>query len=284
MIYAVLILLGLCFGSFVNAFVWRLHQQESADLSDRKNSRKKSKNGKELSIVRGRSMCPHCKHTLNFLDLIPVFSWLALGGKCRYCKKPIGWQYPIVEVVTAGLFAASYAFWPEVLNRQQSILLGLWLVFVVGFMALTVYDLRWYILPNRIIFPLISVAIMQVLMQTFMFGGGSKTLKTAFFGFIVGGGVFWVLFQVSRGRWIGGGDVKLGALLGLILGGPMQSFLLIFLASVIGTLVVLPPLVAGKVGRQSKLPFGPFLLAAAFILRLSGAAISAWYLRMIGLG
>ena len=101
MIIAVLAVLGLVFGSFVNAFAWRLHEQESLLEKKKKPSAKQLA---KLSIVKGRSMCPECKHELAAKDLIPVFSWITLKGKCRYCGKPISWQYPAVELATALLF------------------------------------------------------------------------------------------------------------------------------------------------------------------------------------
>ena len=100
MVVVLLVLLGLCFGSFVNAFVWRFHMQASA----------KTKIAKaKYSIVRGRSVCVDCKHQLASKDLLPVVSWLALKGKCRYCKKPIHWQYPLIELITARVLWYSYA-------------------------------------------------------------------------------------------------------------------------------------------------------------------------------
>src|SRR5476651_645529 len=136
MIIVVLVVFGLCLGSFVNALVWRLHEQDK-------------KQAKNLSILNGRSMCPNCKHELAAKDLVPVLSWLSLRGKCRYCGKPISVQYPLVEMVTSGLFVASYLWWPEVLHGAQVAAFGLWLALLVGLMALLVYDLRWFLLPNR---------------------------------------------------------------------------------------------------------------------------------------
>jgi len=104
MIVVVLVVLGLCLGSFVNALVWRIHEQ------DRLTGKKKKPHKKQLdrlSILHGRSMCPDCHHELKPKDLVPLFSWLSLHGKCRYCHKPISWQYPVVELLTAGLFVFS---------------------------------------------------------------------------------------------------------------------------------------------------------------------------------
>jgi len=270
MIILILIVLGLCLGSFVNALVWRVHKQFNI---------KKKADKEQYSIVRGRSMCPHCKHELSARDLIPVISWLSLGGKCRYCHKPIE-DSPLVEVITAGLFVVSYIYWPNGFTSQGTTLFILWLGFLTGFMALAVYDLKWYLLPNRLVYPLAGLAILQLALVLVFFHGGSHALLAAAYGVLIGGGIFWVLFQISNGKWIGGGDVKLGALLGLIVGGPANSLLLLFLASLLGTIVALPLLLTGKMKRTSRLPFGPFLIAAAIIVYLFGASLIAWYDRI----
>lgn len=96
----VLLFLGLAFGSFINALVWRLREG--------------------MSVARGRSMCVHCRHTLSWYDLIPVFSWIALGGKCRYCQRRISFQYPLVELATAAGWVASYTYWPRELAGGMS--------------------------------------------------------------------------------------------------------------------------------------------------------------------
>src|SRR5436190_6666628 len=98
MIFAVLAVLGLILGSFVNALVWRIHQQELGK--------------KNLPIVNGRSQCPHCHHVLAAKDLVPLFSWLYLRGKCRYCHQPISPMYPITELAMAAIFIILYAYWP----------------------------------------------------------------------------------------------------------------------------------------------------------------------------
>ena len=229
-------------------------------------------------------MCPQCHHELVVKDLVPVFSWLWLKGRCRYCQKPISPQYPLVELITAGLFVFSYLYWPlkfsaltPLLSAQAVTLFIFWLVFLVGFMALAVYDLRWFLLPNKIVYSLLALALLQVIVVVLAFHGGAQSLLEAFWGVIIGGGIFYLLFEVSKGKWIGGGDVKLGTLLGLIVGGPAASFLLLFIASLLGTFVASPLLLTGKANRTTKLPFGPFLLAAAVIVRLFGASLIAWY-------
>lgn len=264
MIYAALVLLGLCFGSFVNALVWRLHEHKD--------------------WVKGRSICVHCKHALAAKDLVPVVSWLWLQGRCRYCHKPIAVQYPVVESATALLFVGSYAFWPVALTGSQVAVFALWLVLMVGLMALLVYDLRWMLLPDKLIFPLIGVAVVQALIVVFGSSHSLRALVNVVLAVAIGGGLFYVLFQVSGGKWIGGGDVKLGWLLGIIAGTPGRSLLLIFLAAVLGSLVSLPLLASKRLKPKSVIPFGPFLILGVIIVVLFGGHILDWYEQLFTLG
>lgn len=261
----VLAVLGLCLGSFANALVWRLHEQKG----------KKPK--KELSILSGRSMCPHCRHELAAKDLVPLFSWLALKGKCRYCGRAISAQYPVVEAAVAALFVASYVWWPEPLHGAQIALFGLWLALLVGLIALVVYDLRWFLLPDRLITPLSTIAAVFAMVNIASANKPAIALIDTVVAVAIGGGIFYLLFQVSKGKWIGGGDVKLGWLLGLITGTPGKAMLFIFIASLLGSLVSLPLLVSKKLKRTSTIPFGPFLIAGTVVTVLFGNDILHWY-------
>lgn len=273
MIIAVLIVLGLCFGSFVNALVWRIYQQ-SLPTKKRKASKE------ELSVTKGRSMCVHCGHTLSAIDLLPVVSWVALRGKCRYCHKTISWQYPLVELVTAGLFVGSYLFWPSELAGFEYISFASWLVALVIFMALVVYDFRWMLLPNKLVFTLYGVAAVFVLTHA-VAEGSVQIIVESLIGVAIGGGIFYALFQLSDGRWIGGGDVKLGFALGAVVGGPIQAFLVLFGASLLGTLAILPLMFVGKPLRSMKIPFGPFLIAATVLVQLFGQSVTDWYIHSL---
>lgn len=271
MVVVALTLLGLCFGSFVEATSWRLHEQS------RKQKRSK-KQQRDLSITQGRSMCAHCKHQLAWYDLIPLVSWLSLGGKCRYCRRPIGWHAPLLELVTAGLFVLSYVSWPFVFGGLlEWVAFGLWLVIVTLFVLLTVYDLRWMLLPDRAVFPLQAVAGLYACVRLIDNGinlGGVALLAGAVG---IGAGLFWVLYQVSRGAWIGGGDVKLGVALGLLAGDPLYAALILFVASLLGTFVGVPAMIASRSRKQLKIPFGPFLIAGTIIVVLFGNSLVNWY-------
>lgn len=271
MVTAVLIILGLAFGSFVNALVWRIYQQSLP-------KKKRLASDKDLSIATGRSMCTHCKHTLAWYDLIPVLSWLSVGGKCRYCRKQIGLQYPAVEIATAALFVISYVLWPiELIEAYQILGFVIWLVSLVCFMALIVYDIRWMLLPNRVVFPLIALGVLMTLVRAYGADNFTASVFLSVGGLAVAGGIFYIVFQISDGAWIGGGDVKLGFGLGLLLGSPVLAFLMLFGASVLGLLVALPGIVLKKSRMNSKLPFGPFLIISTIVVMLVGQRIFNWY-------
>lgn len=271
--------LGLVFGSFINALVWRLSQQLDKNGDPRKLSAKKKK---ELSVVTARSMCPSCKHQLSALDLVPVFSWLFLKGKCRYCNKPISAQYPFVELITAGLFALSAYAW----NFDQTWMVAsfiTWLVCLVGLVALAVYDAKTMILPDKIIFKLYPVAIAGLIIELLLGRPPADILQIAGSVF-VSGGIFYILYQVSQGKWLGGGDVKLGLLIGLLLPNALQAALMLFLASILGTITSIFLSVNKKIERSSKIAFGPFLIASTIIVVLYGQSIIDWYLNIIVYG
>jgi prepilin signal peptidase PulO-like enzyme (type II secretory pathway) len=266
----ILAVLGLCIGSFVNALVWRLHEQVN-------------KNNKKLSILNGRSMCPHCRHTLAWFDLIPVISWLWLRGRCRYCQKAISPQYPLVELIGAVIFAGSYVFWPLTVHIDgQWLLLAAWLVCSAGLLALAVYDLRWMLLPNKILYPsLVAAAIGRAF---YIIGFEHHKVHAILLwvsSLAIASGLFFILFVYSKGKWIGYGDVRLGLLTGTLLADPQKALAMLFLASVIGTIAILPALSRGNKTLTSKLPYGPFLIVATAILIVFGDSLLHWYKGLI---
>lgn len=268
MIMVILFIFGLIFGSFINALVWRLHKQETA----------KSKKAKQkYSLTKGRSQCVNCNHQLSVVDLIPIASWVFLRGKCRYCKKPISVQYPAVELATTVLFAVSYAFWPYTFNPFGIITFIIWLFSLILMVALCVYDFKWMLLPNKMV-AVLTVSSFGFAVSRAIAGNNVMLIISSLVASVVFFGIFYVLFIVSGGRWIGGGDVKLAISLGLLVGGITQAVLTIFLASLFGTLYVLPKLVMGKVGAKSKLPFGPLLIMATIFVVLFGKSLIDWYL------
>lgn len=258
MLIVLLAVVGLSLGSFINALVWRIHEHKD--------------------WIRGRSECINCQHNLAPLDLVPLVSWLLLRGKCRYCHKNISLQYPVVELLTPLLFILFYLFWPVGLSSvNQWVVFGGWLMMLVGLVALAVYDLRWMILPNGLMIYLTFLAVTITAINLLTAGFNWYGLLDTILGALIGGGLFYILFQVSSGKWIGGGDVKLGFVLGLLAGSAQRSFLMIFLAALAGCLVSIPFLMLGKLSKKSTIPFGPFLIIGLLIVQLAGTVILNWY-------
>ena len=258
MVLAFIFIFGLIFGSFINALVWRIHKKRKWWGSE-------------------RSICPNCKHRLSAKDLIPVLSWVALRGKCRYCHKPISAQYPIVELLTAFLFMISYKFFPFALSSVFGwLIFVLWLFILIILVALFVYDYKWLILPNKLVVALTISAVLFSIFITLQKQSLWYLLQALFAGLIFFA-IFLALFQASGGKWIGGGDVKIAFALGVLAGTPINMFLLIFLASMVGTLMVLPSLITKNLKLNSKISFGPLLIMATITVFLFGSLIISWY-------
>ncbi len=283
LISIILFILGLGLGSFVNALVWRLHEQ---GIGKRQQATgKRNLNHGDLSILKGRSMCPNCRHQLSALDLVPVISWILLKGHCRHCGKTISKQYPAVELAMGFIFALSYIFWPAAPHfNGQWLLLATWLTASVGLMGLAVYDIRWMILPNKIIYPTLAVAAAGRAVYIGVFQGrpGHAVWLWAL-SVAIASGIFYILYTFSQGKWIGFGDVRLGLVTGTLLSDPYKSLGMIFVSSLLGTLFVLPHLITNKKTMASKTPYGPFLIAATGIFVVFGDSLITWYKNLFGL-
>jgi len=271
--------LGLVFGSFVNAWVWRLSQKLDKDGNPKKLT---SKQKKTLSIVTARSMCPNCKHTLSGKDLVPIFSWLQLKGKCRYCKAKISPQYPAVELLTMVLFVVSGLLLP-INTLSELIFFGSWLVVITGFVALAVYDIKFQILPDKILKVILPFAvIMSAITVAQRENSLLYSFLQVFLSIFIAGGIFYILYVISNGKWIGGGDVKLGIVIGLVLSSALLSILMLFLASVVG---VVASLISNKgFNKKATIPFGPFLILGSIVALLFGQNILDWYINLLTYG
>ncbi len=282
MILAILVVLGLCFGSFVNAVVWRTRQQAQSPQKLSANSYQLTVKKNQLSILSGRSQCVNCGHTLAPKDLIPVLSWVFLNGRCRYCQKPISRQYPIVEITLGLAFALSYYFWPATLQGGQWLLLVTWLIASVGLLALALYDIRFMLLPNKILYPTAAVAILGRLAYIVGYElNKPRALLAWLVSVAVAGGIFWLIYSLSRGKAIGFGDVRLGLISGTVLADPLLSLQMIFVASVLGTVVMLPGLISRRRTLTTKVPYGPFLILATFVVLLFGSSFTTYYQSLI---
>ncbi len=254
-----LAVLGLIAGSFAGALAWRLHEG--------------------LDFVRGRSQCPHCGHKLSPLELIPIFSFLFLRGRCRACQAKIGAHYLVVELLGGLTFAGSYIYWPANLaDHGQLVLFVTWLIVAVGLLALLVSDHLWMILPSKIIYSMLGVAAVGQLV--YLIGYAPQKAHYALLwgtSVLVASGIFFVMHEASKGQWIGFGDVRLGLVTGTILASPAKSFLMIFLASVLGVAYSLPHLLARRRTLNDRIPYGPFLIVSAALVLLFGGHLLDWY-------
>ena len=241
-------LLGLIIGSFLNVVVLRLHAGEG--------------------FVSGRSRCTACSHELEAFDMVPVVSFIMLRGRCRYCDKVISLQYPLVELATAVLFTLAY------------LQFGLTLIFLCvvvtfsGLMILFVYDALFQIVPDRVSIPTFLTALAaSVLMGT--------SFTSIGIGVLLGGGFFLLQFILSRGKWIGGGDIRLGMIGGALLGWPL-TVLFLFISYVAGSVITLLLTAARRqVTLKSYIPFGPYLILGMLVSLFWGQAILEWYISLL---
>ena len=272
----ILILVGLCLGSFAGASVWRLRarqlmqdKKDGEDIDDDEYKRLKKLTKK--SISNDRSQCLDCGYTLKWYDLIPLFSWLFIGGKCRKCRSKIGWMEPLIEIGVATFFVLSYIFWPYPLTNFIEITrLILWLLAGVGLAILFVYDKKWFFLPNQINFMIIGLgvinSILLILVSTDKLGTSLGIIGSA----SILSGLYLILYLISHGRWIGFGDIKLGLGLALLLADFKLAFIALFAANLVGCIIILPSLITKKLKRNSHIPFGPLLIIGYIIAGLVG--------------
>lgn len=286
-VYVALILFGAALGSFAAATVWRLRaRQLVADKAAGEDYDKKEYKRLKKIIAKpleDHSQCLHCSYKLKWYDLIPVASWLSLKGKCRNCRKPIGWFEFIMEIGVAAFFVLSYVLWPGGVQSELEIAhFVLWLVAGVIMAMLFAYDAKWFLLPDRLTVALAIVGAGIVAVVAAQTGDIGGTIVSALTSVAILSGLYAVLFFVSRGAWVGFGDVKLGIGLALILVDWQLAVAALFLANFIGCLIVIPLLATGKLKRNAHVPFGPLLIAGAITAWFVGWPILNWYLSVIG--
>lgn len=259
MLIALIIVLGLIAGSFLTAFVDRL------------------KDGRDF--LKSRSSCDGCSKALAARDLVPVFSWLFLRGRCRRCQAKISYAYPLIELMTALSFLAFYLFWPFDLAGWSWLFFAGWLAALVILLALAIYDWRWLILPNKLVYPLIILALVLLLGRQLL--GYDVNWWSLLGSLLISSGLFYLVFLFSP-RHMGGGDVKLGFALGLLLADWQLAFLMVFSASLLGVLFAWPFIQKARRRREKpKIPFGPFLIAASCLAFWFGQGLIDWYFSLV---
>ncbi len=246
-----LFLLGLSVGSFLNVLIDRLPKNES---------------------ILGRSRCDHCKHQLSWYDLIPLFSFFALGRKCRYCGKRLSWQYPIVELITGLLFIFVFLSLP--LNYQFFIIYHLFIL--SGLIVIFFADLKYRIIPDQVLFfLLLSVFFYLVVFKT-------NSISSYFISAIAAFLLFALLVVITKGRGMGLGDVKLAFVMGLILGFPLIVVGL-YLSFLTGAAISLILVIRGRKTMKSTIPFGPFLAFSTGMSLFYGQSLWEVFRRLLGL-
>lgn len=237
---------GLVFGSFFNVVGLRVPKGES--------------------IVRPPSHCTVCNRNLTVKDLVPVFSYVFLKGKCRGCGTKIHWVYPVMELATGLLFAFAYY------QLGFTLELVVALLFISLLVIITVSDIAYMLIPDKILlFFLIPLIVLRVFEPL-------SPWWDSIVGAVVGFGVLFLIAILSKGG-MGGGDIKLFFVIGLVLGW-VPTLLTLFLASIIGTVIGVISLKRTKQGRKTPIPFGPSIAIAAIIAYFYGESLVDWYVNL----
>jgi len=274
--YTALALVGLCLGSFAGASIWRLRARqlkEDKTFGEHVEKAEYSRLEKltKYKLTDDRSVCLSCGYTLKWYDMIPLISWITLGGKCRKCHKKIGYLEPLIELGLALFFVLSFMFWPFPLQTWAQIArLVIWLAAGVPLAILFVYDAKWFILDRFVNYTVVWLGFCSAATVVI---GASHPIDAAFSVFgsvLILGGLYYLLCKLSRGRWVGEGDPILGLGLGLLLADWRLAFIALFMANLVGTLVVLPGVLTGKLKRDSRVPFGPLLIVGFTVAGLVG--------------
>jgi len=245
-------LLGLILGSFVNVCIYRIPLKKS--------------------IVFPPSSCPNCNEKIRFYDNIPLISYILLLGKCRHCQNPLAWHYPFVEAVTGLLSLALF------IKYGLSYQYFLYLLFTTSLVAISFIDLQHQIIPDVISLP----GIVAGLATSFL--PGNISWLDSLIGIIAGGGslylVAFVYERITGKEGMGGGDIKLLAMIGAWLGW-MSLHFIILISSLAGVIVGVPCLLMAGKGLRVRIPFGPFLALGALLFFFFGHAIMIWYYQLL---
>ena len=269
-VYVVYALFGLMGGSFANALAARIPEGET---------------------LLTRSHCVKCGHSIAWYDNIPVLSWIALRGRCRMCKEPISFQYPAVEIITAGLWVAITAATGALLIPEP-FTAGLYILSVIG-VALSVIDFRTLTLPNKLVFSFTGVSVFTIVIQVIfellnLVPSNESTLGsllTALIAMLIFGGLYFAIFMFSGGKWMGYGDVKLVPSLGLMSGylGWETALLALILPYIISSVPIMILMGLGKMKKGKQVPFGPFLLMGFAASVLFSNELVSFYTSITGL-
>jgi leader peptidase (prepilin peptidase)/N-methyltransferase len=245
----VLFVVGLLFGSFANVVIYRLPLKKS--------------------VVTPRSACPKCANFIAWYDNIPVLSWLLLLGKCRKCQTPISPRYPFVELLTGLVFAAiTYKYGYQWTTLE-------YLIFAWSLIVVSMIDLDLMILPDVFTLSGIVIGLAGAALNP------ERSFSAALIGVLLGGGFLYAIAYLylflRKEEGMGGGDIKLLAWIGAVLGWTSVPFV-ILVSSILGSIVGLGLALRSQAGLKSVIPFSPYLALAALLFILGGEAIGLWYI------
>ncbi len=262
-LYIIVFFTGASFGSFLNALEYRL------------NNKKK--------IFLDRSICPKCGHKLGFFDLIPIFSYLFLQGKCRYCHRRISIQYPLVEFFSGLFFLLAFnKFFFQQIPQVAAIVntIFAWIIFFL-LLVIFLYDVKEYIIPDEAVYSLIFISLIYHITNIVI---GQETLISFLRNFLLTGAIsssfFFFIWLISKGKWMGFGDVKLALFIGFFLGWPL-TFVSLFSAFLTGAIIGLVLIGFNRKKLSSQMPFAPFLIFGFLVSLFWGAKVIYWYLNFL---
>ena len=248
----IIALIGLCFGSFATMLLHRIQRG---------------------GIFGKRSACPRCNRILAWVDLIPLLSFVFLRGQCRSCRQPISFSYPLTELLSAALFLLLATGF-----RETPIIVFLPLLAAMYIaLLIALYDARTQSIPDILTLLLALTALLyRIALQI---SSDGTAIHDGLLGILPPLLLLGGLWVFSRGRWIGSGDIFLGAALGFLLGFP-ESILMLFLAYVAGGVTAACLLMTKKVTRKTRLAFGPFLIGSTLLTVVAGEEILRWYVSL----
>lgn len=247
--YLFIFLLGLALGSFLNSWIWRTREN--------------------MKIGKSRSICPHCRRQLTWYENIPVLSYLFLFGRCRTCKRPIPRHFSFVELGTALIFV--FVAWHNVNHDFSSVRFARDIIFASFLIVIFVYDALYEIILPGVIW--LGVAMGFIFNYFYL----HYSIRSMLIGVAVAAGFFLLQYIVSKGAWIGGGDVRMGVLMGIWLGWP-YVLVALGIAYVVGTIISLGLVASKRKSLSSATPFGTYLALGTFITMFWGQTIVNWYM------
>lgn len=254
----IVFIFGAVIGSFLNVLIFRLPKGEN--------------------VVKVNSHCMSCNHRLSPLDLVPIFSWIFLGGKCRYCKAKISPQYPIVEAINGAMYVLIFLFICG--GKPKLALLGYCAVFS-ALLVTAVIDWRTMEIPDSMWITVLVGGAITYIDELIADGFDWKCLVERVIGFFAASGILFLLAVITKGG-MGGGDIKLMAACGFLLGWK-NVLLALVMGGLIGTLYLIFTAIKNKGKIKRKVPFAPHLAVAVTICMFLGNQILDWYLALCGI-